>query len=878
MTPEEILLKYFGHNSFRPGQREIVTSIIEGKNVLAILPTGGGKSLCFQVPALLSSRLSVVISPLIALMKDQVDSLNSTEPVAAFINSTVGFIETEEIFREITSGKVKLLYLAPEKLENSQFADRIKELEPEYLFVDEAHCISEWGHNFRPSFRRIKSFAEYTGIKKISAFTATATPEVVDDIILQLGMQEPEVFIKGFERENLSVNVIKTTKKKTECFNLINSYGTPAIVYASSRKKCEEVSDFLNLYNFNAACYHAGLAAERRKHIQEEFLSGRVDIIVATNAFGMGIDKKDIRLVIHYNMPGTIENYYQEIGRAGRDGKESNAFMLFDENDRRIHEYFIKNSYPAKELVTGVYNALCDYGKIALGGKSDKPVAVNEEYIAKYIKKDISKALLSSALSCLEEAGYIKPVSALERKYLVQFNLDVNTLKEYTKSVSNNTLRDIIVILLKKYGTGIINSMTPISPEELAANYGISPEYVFQTLELLNSLGILDLVRPSAENKVTFPKSRVRNEYLFLDYERITRNCSNATAKLEEIVRYAYATECRMKFIMNYFGQKDDNYKCCKCDNCTGGGAERYELTSNVSEYLSELILRAALEASEGMTETRLISILQGKPSKDLLDSSPVFGCCSSYSLQELKSVIESLCAQEMLEKEGSYRKKLKVSRKGREFLDERDLAPILGKEAPLMDTKEAEENLELFNKLREVRSQASRKFQQAEELICPDAVLRQLSRTRPSTFSAILGVKGFNQRMFNKVGEDFLGIIRDYITHSDNSGASTPGTSREVPKVLSETYKLLKERYPLSDIASLRKLNETVISMQVETILEMFPETDVSYLFTKEDYSRIEEEIGKGFNDLKELKSRLPENIGFPLLRIAAAKLKKKS
>ncbi|MDY0084261.1 MAG: RecQ family ATP-dependent DNA helicase, partial [Ignavibacteriaceae bacterium] len=307
MTAKQAFKKYFNYDSFRSGQEEIINEILSGTNVLAILPTGAGKSLCYQIPAIIGDNYAIVISPLIALMKDQVDSLNKSFEIAAFINSTQTDKEVEQVLQNIKYGKIKIVYVAPERLEYSEFANRLKSLNPNYLFVDEAHCISQWGHNFRPSYNKIKDFIKFTGIKKVSAFTATATPEVVKDIIKQLELKNSKLIIKGFERDNLFINAEITKKKKERCLQLCQQYRGTSIIYTSSRKKAEEVSEYLKLNKLNCEYYHAGLDPIIRKKIQEDFIEDRLSVIVATNAFGMGIDKKDIRLVIHYNTPGTIE-------------------------------------------------------------------------------------------------------------------------------------------------------------------------------------------------------------------------------------------------------------------------------------------------------------------------------------------------------------------------------------------------------------------------------------------------------------------------------------------------------------------------------------------------------------------------------------------
>ncbi|MDZ7611731.1 MAG: RecQ family ATP-dependent DNA helicase [Candidatus Moranbacteria bacterium] len=343
---EKELNKYFNFKKFKPGQKEIVQAVLSGKDTVALMPTGGGKSLCYQLPAILSDKLSIVISPLIALMRDQVSALNAKGIPAAFLNSTVAPEEVREITRAVKNKEIKILYIAPERLANAGFQKFFSELDVSLLAVDEAHCLSQWGHDFRPNYLRIK---EYINLLKkrptVAAFTATATPQVKDDIAYQLNMKDPEVFIRGFDRPNLvflTQNNLKPKERYPEVLRIAETLPGSGIIYALTRKETETIAQYLKENGVETAAYHAGLQGDQREKIQQDFMQNKFRVIVATIAFGMGVDKPDIRFVIHSGMPKNLEGYYQEAGRAGRDGKRAYCVLLHSKKDVSTHKFFIR--------------------------------------------------------------------------------------------------------------------------------------------------------------------------------------------------------------------------------------------------------------------------------------------------------------------------------------------------------------------------------------------------------------------------------------------------------------------------------------------------------------------------------------------------------
>ncbi len=594
MKLKEHLIEHFGFTSFLSGQEEIIKDIIKGKDVLAILPTGGGKSLCFQLPALLSDSISIVISPLISLMKDQVDSINKNNLNAVFINSSLDSSDYRIAMNLVTLKKVKLVYLSPEKLSDTSFIKIIKDLKPSYLFIDEAHCISEWGHNFRPSFRKIIDFVKFLEIDSVSAFTATANQIVREDIIKLLEMKNPSVYVEGFERPNIAIKVIKSANKKRDLVRLFNKLELPAIVYTATRRSAEETANELQKFGFNATYYHGALNAEIRKMIQDDFLNEKIEIICATNAFGMGIDKSNIRTVIHFETPSSIENYYQEIGRAGRDGNESKAILLYNPRDIVLQRQIINSSYPDFSQIMMVYDLVLNYYQIGLGSSNTTFMNIDENIIKLAILKKISESQLKVAINALVHSGYFRQLNSLHSSYSIKITVPQHYLREFIDSTPDSILKDITITLLRIEGLKLFNSVVKLNVEHLSGILDITVEQLIDKIKSLSNMGLAQINLPAGKGAIQLIGFRIKANELKINSIDAFKHRDYQLSKVNQIQSFAESEICRSYFILDYFGERHSNFKCGKCDNCNSFDNEldfdisQRELTSVRIDYEKE--------------------------------------------------------------------------------------------------------------------------------------------------------------------------------------------------------------------------------------------------------------------------------------------------
>lgn len=559
----EILKKYWGYDEFRPLQEDIINSVLAGHDTLGLMPTGGGKSITFQVPALMNDGLALVVTPIISLMKDQVDNLIARHVKATYLHAGLSFSETRRTIEKCLYGNYKFLYVSPERLGSETFLDHLKHMPINLIVVDEAHCISQWGYDFRPSFLNIAQVRQYVPNVPILALTATATPVVVDDIMTRLEFKAPMVFKKSFSRPNLSYIVRRTTDKLTELIHIVSSVPGSVIVYARSRKRTKEVAEELCRRGLIADYYHAGLVIEDKEAKQNKWKSGELRIMVATNAFGMGIDKPDVRLVVHIDMPNSLEEYYQEAGRAGRDGKKAYVVLLVKPTDRRLLLKHVADAFPEKDYIKRVYERVGNFLHVAVGEGYDKVYDFNFNLFCRTFKLPVIAT--HNALKLLTQSGYIEFVEEIETQSRVMILVDKEAL--YHIETPNVHVDAVLHALLRSY-SGLFADYVFINEAVISFHYGISENDIYEALVELTRLHILHYVPRKRTPYIFYSTSREEPRYLKIPKAVYEEMKERMEGRVNAVINYAYCDDlCRENRLLQYFGE-DAQEPCTHCDWC----------------------------------------------------------------------------------------------------------------------------------------------------------------------------------------------------------------------------------------------------------------------------------------------------------------------
>ena len=563
MTPEEILKNYWGYTAFRPMQREIISSVLEGNDTLGLLPTGGGKSITFQVPALALDGVTLVVTPLISLMKDQVDNLRDIGVKAYDLHSALTRRETRRALDSCAAGRAKILYLSPEKLQVKSFHNELRRLPVKLIVVDEAHCISQWGYDFRPSYMRIAEVRRMFPQAPVLALTASATAEVIDDIMTRLGFhRRDKVFRRSFSRSNISYVARYCDFKQEQLVHILSRVPGTAIVYTRSRKRTRELSDFLRKEGVPADFYHAGLSSEDKAGKQNRWKSGQTRVIVATNAFGMGIDKPDVRLVIHYDLPSSLEEYYQESGRAGRDGLEAYAVVLASPADKGVLSRRLSEAFPPKDYIRQVYDMACVYLSVGMGEGQERLFEFNSEEFARRFHLKEGQAL--AALRLLGRSGYINYIEETATRSRLMMVMERHELYGLRLEPATD---ELLQLILRTY-PGIFADYEFISESLLAYRLGVTEQSVYEGLIQLGRLHVIHYVPRSGTPYIFFPIGRQPSGDVVLPREVYEQRREQMRLRIEAMKEFVFSTSgCRVLTMLRYFNE-ENGCECGKCDVC----------------------------------------------------------------------------------------------------------------------------------------------------------------------------------------------------------------------------------------------------------------------------------------------------------------------
>lgn len=607
MDIHAILKKYWGYDSFRPLQEDIINSVLAGHDTLGLMPTGGGKSITFQVPGLcFDCGVTVVVTPLISLMKDQVDNLKARRIKAVYFHSGMTRHDTRNAWEKLTNGNARFVYIAPERLHNDRFMLELRQIKVNIIVVDEAHCISQWGYDFRPSYLDIKALRQLKPDAPVLALTATATPEVAADIMRQLQFSSETLFRKSFVRDNISYVVRPSDAKIHEVLHILCHTSGSSIVYVRSRKRCREISDFLLSADIPSTFYHAGLDFKVKEERQNLWQSGNVRVMVATNAFGMGIDKPDVRVVIHYDLPPSLEEYYQEAGRAGRDGKPSFAVLLASTADKALLTRHLNENFPGREYILKVYERACNFLEVAVGEGYDRAFEFNlTRFLVTFQLKPLPTL---AALHTLTRAN----VLVFDENYNSKSRLSFLITKRELYDLQLDRITDAVLQSVLRNYTGVFSDFIPIDEVKIGYATGYTPQQVYESLLLLSRMKVLSYVPKTRLPLIYFPFRREETRYVEIPKSAYEDLYERAVARMEAMKDYVFDDAgCRVARMLEYFGEKEP-CDCGKCDICR---ARKAVVPPNLEQSLLDYMRSTGGEATidslrRHFSSTRLQAVL----------------------------------------------------------------------------------------------------------------------------------------------------------------------------------------------------------------------------------------------------------------------------
>jgi ATP-dependent DNA helicase RecQ len=561
----EILKKYWGYDEFRPQQLAVIHAVLEGRDVLTLLPTGAGKSLCFQIPTLYQQGICVIISPLIALMQDQVKDLTHKKITAIQIGGQLSNEEESLIMKDAIAGKYSFIYCSPEKLAQSNFQDFLKQLSITLFAIDEAHCISQWGYDFRPSYRKLSVIKKLFPAVPVLAMTASAIPMVQTDMIKQLALKDARIITDSFLRPHLRYSVQRVAVKLHTLRSLLNKLTGSVIIYCNTRNNVSQLTQLLKAYQYTVGEYHAGLPLETRQHTQEQWMQDKIQIVVSTSAFGMGINKPGVRAVIHYEIPGSIEQYYQEAGRAGRDGQPAEAILLYQSNDWDYWLSVQEKKFPSIEMIKQVFQYLVDYVQLPMGlGEKQQFLFDFDIFCTRF---ELDKMITRNALQWIEQEGHVKFSAASFKPSLVHVYADRFTIENFEQQ--NQILGIVLQTLLRSYG-GILDSPQYINENVLATVLQRDIYFVQTSLKKLQEYGLLSYEQKENQPVVQFNWNRASASFMKLDLDNYTLRKKAFQERIQQFCRYiiGQGLDCRSVFLAQYFGENNP-HPCKICDLCT---------------------------------------------------------------------------------------------------------------------------------------------------------------------------------------------------------------------------------------------------------------------------------------------------------------------